>query len=536
VSKFTWRKHQQQVYNKAFQLKESQAKKADVFTEVVPGGGKSKNVSILAHQLRQGRQIGGIVWITPRRSLQAQAVDSAREGPGGDRPTPGFDIGDSYRNPKAEGFATNFASLLVNPKEHLEALRKIKGNILLVADEVHTCRGGHDLKGWGRAFAALRKEVFDRDGFQLWMTGTARRWDNSPVITAPYDPSCQFHLDPNEVIAYDRDDGLGDNAITKIQPQYFDGTVQWTSSKGLGFPSPKLISEFGRGLDPTLCGRALSAFLSADNLKDVHLNVVWDALTRPKQGWLRYRTIYGNNQMIIMVDRQETAFKLANALNSPEFRSRLRAKSKQLGVPFNDDFRALLAVSGDPMSGSAINSYRFGRLEKDMLRREVGEGTRISAVGRAGQPVHCLVTVSMAAIGLDAPACTHLVNLGIIRSIPWLTQAFARAWRAGQYKWPANRKPLPVCDRRAYIWMPADIRMQLAFDAICSGSYASGLSDKQVPEAWHTIPDPADDSPGLDELEPEEPEEKSESTQQREKYLPVPGSCRITNIRVASPA
>lgn len=480
--------------------------------------------------------VNGIVWVTPRRSLQAQAVESAAEGPDPKKGIPGFRIGDNHRNPTRQGFATNFASLLRNPKEHLAALKAVQGPVLLVADEIHFLRGGTEIEGWSEAFAALRKEVFDRGGHQLSMTGTARRWDENPVVNTPYDPDGIYHLNKAEVISYTREDGLADDAIVKIQPQTFDGPVQWEGPDGLGTPSPELLSSFGDTNDPRLMGRALRAFLSVANLNSVHVPVVWDALTRPRRGWLSQLRVYGNNQIIVMVDRQETAVKLTNILNSTEFRTRLRRRSHDSGCNFNDDFRALLAVSSDSWSCRAISSYRSGKLLCNFAQRKVSDGFKINGIGKQGQAVHCLVTVGMASVGMDAPACTHLVNLGVTRSIPWLTQALARSWRAGSYRWPSTRpRPLPVCDRRAFVWMPDDVRMQMAFLAVCDGTYAAGLAKNQLSEGWHLLPDPADTSDGLDSLEPKEKKDRDKEPNKRPEYIAIPGSCGVTSFTEHQP-
>lgn len=523
------RKHQQEILRQAKEIKHKRLRKVDIFTEVIPGGGKSKNVSILAEQLREGKLIKGIVWLCPRKSLQGQAITSAKEGSGSG--APGFTLGENYQRATREGFATTFASLLRNPREHLTALKKVQGAVLLVVDEVHFLRGGIQVEGWSEAFAALRKEVFDRGGYQLSMTGTARRWDENPVVNAPYDPSGSVHLDPARVISYSRTDGLADGAITKIVPHFFDGTVQWTGDDGPDFNDPEMLSEFGKSLSPAYMGRALRAFFSCVNLETVHMKVVWDSIADPKRGWLRYKSIYGNNQSIIMVDRQETAVALVNALNDQGFRDKVRKHAKHLGVSFHDDFRALLAISSDPHSSRSIQSYRKGRLDGNFHKRQIRDSAVVNPIGQHGQEVHCLVTVGQASVGMDAPACTHLINLGVTRSIPWLTQAFARTWRSGDFRWPPGKSCVPLKDRLCQIWMPADVRMRLALEAICEGTYASGLPKKQVSDLWHLLPDPADESEGLDIFADKEPvPAKVRSKSERPVYSAVPGSCGVTSI------
>jgi hypothetical protein len=537
MSSLKWRAHQQEVYKRGRLIAARQDSNSDTFTEVVPGGGKSRNVSILAEQLRSADLIRGIVWITPRVSLQAQAVEAAREGSGHQTKSRSFYLGDSFSNPRPDGFATNFSALLQRPGDHLKAIRRIPGPILLVADEVHFIKHygkQEDFRGWSEVFAALRKEVMENSGHQLSMTGTARRWDESPVVNAPYDPLFRTHLDRDQVIFYDREEGLSDGAIVRIQPQFFDGTVQWDNG-GVSEPAvPAPLSSFGApgGEKNHLVGRALQCFLSKQNLDYVHMPVIWDAISRPGQGWLKSKKIYGNNQIIILADRRDTAAQIVNRLNSLEYRNKVKKEARTQGVDFNDEFTAVLAISSSQYASAAVASFRKGRLTCDMPESLAGDGLKVSSVGRSGKPVHCLVTVAMASVGMDAPMATHLVNLGLSRSIPWLTQAFARVWRSGSYKWPKGRKPVDIKNRMSYIWMPSDVRMTHAFRAICDGSYLSGISENQKSEMWHDLSDPADEALSLQELEDRDPVEVEEgaSGPSRRKYPAVLGSNRITSI------
>ncbi len=78
-----------------------------------------------------------------------------------------------------------------------------------------------------------------------------------------------------------------------------------------------------------------------------------------------------------------------------------------------------------------------------------------------------LVTVGKAYEGLDAQGCTHLVHLGLIRSIPWLTQCFARAWRRDYH--PAAP---PFEEQRARVFIPQDARAMAAAIRIREGDHS----------------------------------------------------------------
>ena len=528
------RQHQKAVRQQAIDLASKRKRNFDLFTEVIPGGGKSRNVSILANQLRSSNLAKSVIWITPRRSLQAQAVQSAAEA---DNPKHRFRLGENHRNPRPDGFATNFSSLLHNPEEHLVALKRIQGPTLLVVDEIHFIQHygpPEEFRGWAQAFSSLRKEVFSRGGSQLSMTGTARRWDSKPVVNTPYDPDLQSHLHIDRLIKYDRQMALDEGAIVRIQPQFFDGHVQYNGPDGIEPSTPRLLSSIGMLPDDTnkLVNRSLRAFLSYTNVSSVHIPVIWDAITRRRKGWLHTKKIYGNNQIIIIVDRQETAVEIVNTLNSSQFRSRVRKSASSFGTPFDDEFRALLAVSNDSNSRAAIASFRSGRLKQDFKRRKTSNNLTVNAAGSNGQQVHCLVTVAMAHVGMDAPMATHMVALGVSRSIPWLTQAFARVWRSGNYKWPKGRKPLPVKDRMSYIWMPKDIRMIPVLEAIGVDSYANGISKQQRAGAWHDLPDPMDGAYDLDAIESyEAPKSSSREASAPMPCTPVSGVSSITAIQ-----
>ena len=496
-----WRKHQNDLNEIAERIAAKRESNSLVFTEIVAGGGKSRNAVIFGDQLRRAGLIDKIIWVTPRLSLQRQGAEAAAEGVDD---IPGFMLGEDHRSLGRDGFVTNYMALRSDPKSHFELLNFFheKGKrTLIVADEVHYCCGkSRYIAPWAETFRDLVIKSRENNGHLLAMSGTVRRWDNNPVFRAPYPiASAGTHLDPERVLMYDREDGIAESAITRIRVHSFDGLVQWAGKSGEPETDrPVLLSS----VKSARAGRALRAFLHESNLENVHMPVIIDALTSRKKGrpgWLRYRESYGNNQIIITASRQKTAEAIVQRLNSPAFRRLLRThrSSDGSGPILNDDFRAVLAVSSNSGSLEAIEAFRSGR-------------------------AHCLVTVAMAHVGMDAPSATHLVHLGDTRSIPWLTQLFARVWRAGRYDWPKGRDEIDPKHRVAQIWAPADWRMSTAVDAIATGSYAAGQGKNQRKGGWDKIL--------WDELLPMPPRRKGKKRGPQFQYSPILGACCVNSF------
>ena len=95
-----------------------------------------------------------------------------------------------------------------------------------------------------------------------------------------------------------------------------------------------------------------------------------------------------------------------------------------------------------------------------------------------------LVTVGMAYEGLDVPGITHLACLTHIRSIPWLKQMFARAWRFNP------RSALPYEHQECFYYAPEDFqmghvvsRLKEQINDIRPRSYSSGQFQDQPVQA-----------------------------------------------------
>ena len=497
-----WRKHQLDLDDIAQRIAAKRESSSLVFTEIVAGGGKSRNAVIFGDRLRKAGLIDKIIWVTPRLSLQRQGAEAAIAGVGD---IDGFRLGEHHRVPGRDGFVTNYMALRSDPKAHFELLDyySAKGKrVLLVADEIHYCSGKSGyIAPWAETFRDLAIKSRNANGHLLAMSGTVRRWDSNPVFRAPYPlAGVSSHLDPSRALLYGREAGIEESAITRIRVHSFDGYTQWMGEDGTPeTPTPVLLSS----VRSKQTGRAVRAFLHASNLEAVHMPAIMDAIScrlSGRPGWLKYRESYGNNQIIITVDRQKTAELIVKRLNSPAFRRWIRThrRSDGSGPILADDFRAALAVSSSSDSLKSIEAFRHNR-------------------------VHCLVTVAMAHVGMDAPSATHLVHLGDTRSIPWLTQLFARVWRTGDYEWPKDRFPIRPERRVAQIWAPADWRMSAASDAIVSGDYGMGQSKQQKEGNWSGIL--------WDELLPLPPRKPKTKKGPQPQYRPVPGACRVSSFK-----
>lgn len=238
---------------------------------------------------------------------------------------------------------------------------------LLVIDELHHAKQLRS--GAPNALAAAIAGL--RYYVRLGMTGTLETNDNSLIYNVPYAASARgYELDVDsfagKVIRYSRSAALREGAIVTVEFHYHDGPVKWEDRDGI---QESKLSEVDSDDESQAVWTALRTEL-ADQL-----------LSNCVAHWRQF----GDRLLVVTAD-QETA---------KAYHAQLCRQGISAGLAISDAYDA----HGD------IEHFRDGMLE-------------------------CLVTCQMAYEGLDVPEITHVACLTHIRSVPWIMQMLARAWRA----------------------------------------------------------------------------------------------------------
>lgn len=434
------RKHQAEIAERGQSLRAAGASHSRTILDVVPGGGKSRCIPTLYREAGMKKKV---IWVAPRRSLQAQAVEAAAEGVDG-LGTGGLNLAPdvhSYRQKMHDGFVSNYSNLAKNIGLHKSYFDNAGEGSLLVLDEVHHCglHVGDDVRqpSWTAAVQMLASQ---KDRHHLLLTGTPYRGDRRPVYGVPYDEDGRLIRD-DRVITYGRRDARKDHAITPNRMYWLDGPTVFTlREKGEDVPyclnSFRDLYQGPMNARKAKIGRAaLRAFLSYQSVEKVHKPAIW-------QAWCslgKRRTIgFKKAQMIVTVDNQGMATMLRDWMCSKGIRTAL-----------------------------AVCDFHSALEEVQDFRRAEG--------------YDALITVGMAYEGLDAPYVTHLVHLGRTRQPSWLMQYFARAWRWGPREWPQNHK------RRTFIFAPYDpamLRAVRVIDHDILGEALPALTDAEPEESF----------------------------------------------------
>ena len=456
----------------------------------VPGAGKSRCVVDMATELDLP-----VVWIAPRINLQTQGAEAFRDAK---RP-----IGTSHHNPKANGFATNYSALSIKGgiKRHLKAMGNYK-QVLVVADEFHHCSGAYQLEeeleasltdqeisfreskltGWGFAFDKLVEELesLGKLGHLFMMSGTPYRQDRfrgSKFLE--YEPAGHLNgtplleIKPSTVngtpLLYSRADAKAnpDRAVLPLRVSYIDATVRCIDEMT---NEEVYFGPLSACVDTRHMARGLRSFLEDDK----------NCQTVLKHALREWAKSYGSHKPQMLV----TASSIDRASGFLKYLYDLRGHFRE---EVGRDLTVGIAVAPsaehkkDPgEKPELLNIGEEGQLERELeaqryyramhkhrvyqrLCEVVSEGklpeseTALDLFRHREMDV--LVTVGKAYEGLDAPGCSHLVHLGPTRSVPWLTQCFARAWRR-DYMAP------PDLEQVANIYLPKDVRAIAAVDRI----------------------------------------------------------------------
>lgn len=485
------RQHQKDILARARQLADREIEDWRTTLLATPGAGKSLCVAKMAEALQLP-----VIWVAPRLSLQVQGKE-VLDGCG-------IPVGLSHHKPTKHGFVTNYMALAIagGVKRHKLAAMDLNGPVLVIADEFHHLDGEHIMSnpedmteterefyeqnyvnGWGASFDAFIQRLRERDrlGHLFLMSGTPYRQDRTRCAKSiPYQPTGIYEggIELQQVAAsvpeYKRADAIADGAVIPMRVTYIDANV--TVLDTVDESNVLYSGLLSQCLQTDRVARALRSFLSCRS--------AWQStLKHAVKDWAN---TYGAHKPQVLV----VARSIGDAANYLQFLHSIAGDfRKQVGR----DLAVGIAVSSDHLAREAlpepdcVRNPTHDNLDPGLVKafyascRQAGIYTNLQkALRRTSCPsseealtlfrhreMDVLVTVGKAYEGLDAQGCTHLVHLGLIRSLPWLTQCFARAWRRDYH--PAAP---PFEEQRARIFIPQDARAMAAALRIREGDYS----------------------------------------------------------------
>jgi len=265
-----------------------------------------------------------------------------------------------------DGFVATHQSLTMAPDLWKDEFKRHP--YLLVIDEIHHAKiNKHDAEcnNLARAIGLLDYKHF------LMMTGTLDRHDNHFIYGMTYKlTKGAYEVDKEKsadyIITYSRKDALEEKAIVPMNFCHYDGIVEWKE-------------------DDEIKNVKLS-----ESEKDDYSASLFTALsTDYARGLLESSLNHWNNEgdKLLIVCRGQTEAKDIY---------------HELKKTYNNTY---LAVSDEEDSLNNIKRYRKNNSKS------------------------ILVTCMMAYEGLDVKGISHICSLTHIRSIPWIYQMLARAWR-----------------------------------------------------------------------------------------------------------
>lgn len=270
------------------------------------------------------------------------------------------------------GFVVSHQGLTSNPDLYAAELERHP--YFIVWDEMHHAKRSRAGKRNQLATAMSRLQSLVR--VQLCMTGTLSTNDDSFIEGIRYRETAEgWEVDPagsaDIYIRYDRRMAIAERAVVPMEFYHHDGPVRFRDREG---PQDVRLSKAERHLQSGALHTALKTDLATQLL---HLGI---------GHWRSH-----GDQLIVIASDQTEARKYHQIMAN-------------MGIP-----TALCISDEGPEAHDAIESYRAGYLK-------------------------AMATCAMCYEGLDAPRTTHLVGLTHIRSIPWIEQALARAWRSSPGK------------------------------------------------------------------------------------------------------
>lgn len=363
----TARKHQVRAIECALAIANGVFTKKVLTAFVVPGGGKSRMASYVAHILFHLGIIKRVLIIAPRVSLVAQMVESFHNHDLhlGLRVAPWKPGRRRRRHGRSEslidvGFVTTIQAVVADPSSFLKYVQEEP--TLVVIDEHHHM--AEDKKWWDEA-----QPIVNGGRVVLAMSGTPYRHDGKPIPFLATDEDGRVVADINYTIQ----DAIRDRALRMPEFSMHCGEATWEAA---GREISAKLSEVKK----RKARQALWTCLIKKGFRDEIVDVMIRDL-------IEYRRVYANAQGIIIAPNQIIAEGIASY------------------VAETHGLRVALAIEKQGTGATkAIRSFRQGTSD-------------------------VMVTVEMAHEGLDAPSCTHMCILTNKRSDPWLRQAIARAMR-----------------------------------------------------------------------------------------------------------
>ena len=503
------REHQKLVKKRFSEIVSEKIQDQRTNIDVCPGGGKSRNVKLAIDELDKGELAGGLIWLVPRSSLayQSRRGFNKRNSP--------FYLGKiSVPLKDSWGYVSTYQRF-ISPKADIycdQIVRKLSnrpGIILLVLDELHHCSSNVN-QAWTNGVERIKNALFKNNiPFHIMsMTGTLFRGDRQPILHIDYNSGKAISH-----IRYGLIDGRKEGAVLAPEMIYVDGPVviRHPSGKEKAYSSMVEVPHTHRM-------KVRKAFLSGQ-VKSKNIN---NEIKDSRQFTALYLLNYGIEhfikerlslnyplQAIVVASSAATAMGYTSWLrkNYPDLRIGLslsndeaskwaHAGFKSVKFPemilvdfegnqhdvnetitinqscestttFLDDFQ--LYLNGMPAANYLEEEIKMKSnfsISENEDYRLIPRGDKVITAFQA-EPIDgknvidVLVTVGKAYEGLDAPRCKHLICLSRQRSVPWLAQCFARAWRRDYVL-----ESKGVENQRCWIFAPRDKEMIDAVDRI----------------------------------------------------------------------
>ena len=399
----------------------------DILAAVTPGGGKSLLPVLAAYALITAGAVARVVRVVPRDSLRLQAEEAFAD------PAWRAALGHALRVRAAEnaadpcrglpGYVTTYQGVAAAPALHLAEAQRHR--TLLVLDEVHHLPALGDAAGglaseakdaaaaWSRAMLPLLECARVR----LLLPGTLERADGRSILWLPYRKGPRAATREVDlaapgwaVVGYSRAQALAERAVLPVTFGALDGEASWLQPiEGTAADATRSRQPVGphrlSGSHPDDTTRPVLFTALRTGFADDLLRRAFDAIRdlRARRRAMRGRDPAGDGRvlgkLLVVAPDQEQARRYGGVLR--------RWLPKQ-----GDAVR--LAISDQPGAHEALAAFRL-----------------------LAHPA-VLVTVGMAAEGMDAPEVAVVAALTHIRSRPWLEQMVARATRvdprAGSYE------------------------------------------------------------------------------------------------------
>ncbi len=395
-----YRPHQEAADNIGLQLATGQRKDPVVIAEVIPGGGKTALAIIMACRLFEAGLIDSVLWVVPRITLCDQVQEAWAKERWANRlgkvmvPSEG-------RTPlypaDADGAIVSYQAFERSPQVYFEHLKHKR--CFLVLDELQLLCEKQDgeLSSW----ASVMMEASKLATYTLGMGGyLARRKKHQLIPLVKYtEPDAGGVRFPKPDISYGLHQAIADSAIRPPEFELKNASVRFEEGST---KYEMLLAE----AEPEKEWNALRTFIYRP---ETWQQLIDNAVSHWKL-WCTQQAPHASRIVFVCADQE-------------------MAREVNVYVARKHKILAVLAISDE---GEAAN--------RDLRKFRL-----------AGRP-EAIVTVGKTAIGFDAPDCTHMVYLGMARSLPYVLQVLARVWRM--------QSDLPeTVTQAAWFFVPNDPRM-----------------------------------------------------------------------------